>query len=484
MGMSWTMRDLEEWDARIRDKVAEYELDCYDQEFEICDRDQMIGFMAYHGMPSHYPHWSFGKSYERQRTLNDLGVAGLPYEMVINSSPSIAYLMRDNSLCLQILTMAHVYGHNDFFKNNFYFARGTRAELILGQVKMHADRVRSYVEDPSIGLEAVEKVLDAAHALSFNIGRNPAVPRLSPAEQRARALDRATGTPDPYAAIHARKRPDEAATNADLERLPLDPDPDLLLFIRDHGAYLADWQRDLIGIVDEEARYFLPQMETKIMNEGWASFWHRAIMNTLGLPPDIHMEFLVRHNQVVRRIPGDVNPYCLGLAIWDRLVAEEEGPWDPRRGLPAAPAAATRQKLFQIRESERDASFLRRFLDEELMRDQDLFAYEPRGNDLVVAKVSNETGWREVRDRLIRQTGTNAMPMIRVLDGDYGRSRGLLLEHVHDGRDLQLGYAEKTLDHVYTLWGREVHLKTTVNRETVILSRGTDGFRTRVVRDE
>src|SRR5690606_19658219 len=97
-------------------------------------------------------------------------------------------------------------------------------------------------------------------------------------------------------------------------------------------------------------------------------------------------------------------------------------------------------------------------LDEELMRDQDLFAYEPRGNDLVVAKVSNESGWREVRDRLIRQTGTNAMPMIRVLDGDYGRSRGLLLEHVHDGRDLQLGYAEKTLDHVYTLWGREVHL--------------------------
>src|SRR5436190_13100967 len=149
---SYAINDLEYWDARVREKVLEFGLDCYPQEFEICDHAQMLGYMAYSGMPSHYPHWSYGKSYEKLKTLYDYGVSGLPYEMVINSSPALAYLMRDNSLCLQILTIAHVYGHNDFFANNFNF-KTTRAELTLNRFKVHAERVRSYMEDPSIGVE-------------------------------------------------------------------------------------------------------------------------------------------------------------------------------------------------------------------------------------------------------------------------------------------------------------------------------------------
>src|SRR5436305_396134 len=111
--------DLEDWDKRIREIVERYGLKCYPQEFEICDHSEMIGYMAYSGMPSRYPHWSFGKSYEREKTLYDYGVGGLPYEMVINSCPCLGYLMRDNTDLLQILTIAHVYGHNDFFANNF-----------------------------------------------------------------------------------------------------------------------------------------------------------------------------------------------------------------------------------------------------------------------------------------------------------------------------------------------------------------------------
>ena len=154
---------LEHWDAKILESVEAYGLDCFPQEFEVCDHHEMIAYMAYSGMPSHYPHWSYGKSYEKTKTLYDYGVSGLPYEMVINSDPALAYLMADNSLCLNVLTIAHVYGHNDFFKNNFTFDV-TRPEFAIGSSKAHAERVRSYAEDHGIGTAKVEETLDAAHA--------------------------------------------------------------------------------------------------------------------------------------------------------------------------------------------------------------------------------------------------------------------------------------------------------------------------------
>src|SRR5918992_160637 len=182
---NWTLKDLQYWDDAIRERVEEFGLDCYPQEFEVCDHGQMLGYMAYHGMPAHYPHWSFGKSYEKTKTMYDHGVSGLPYEMVINSDPCLAYLMRDNSLCLQILTIAHVYGHNDFFANNFTF-RDTRPDLTLEMFKVRADRVRAYIEDPGIGLDAVEGLLDAAHALSLQCRRNLAIRKLPEKEQQER----------------------------------------------------------------------------------------------------------------------------------------------------------------------------------------------------------------------------------------------------------------------------------------------------------
>src|SRR5437879_4306638 len=174
---NYELSDLVDWDKRIREKVDEFKLDCFPQEFEICDHNGMLGYMAYSGMPSHYPHWSYGKAYEKLKTLYDHGVSGLPYEMVITSNPAIAYLMRDNTLLLQILTIAHVYGHNDFFKNNFTY-KSTRAELTIEIFKPHAMRVRRYVEDPSIGVEKVERILDAAHALEWNCRRNLAIRKI------------------------------------------------------------------------------------------------------------------------------------------------------------------------------------------------------------------------------------------------------------------------------------------------------------------
>ena len=469
MGANYTLADLQNWEAKIFEKVQEFGLNCYPQEFDICDHIQMLGMMTYHGMPSHYPHWSFGKSFERTKTFYDHGVQGIPYEMVINSDPSIAGLMRDNSLCLQILTMAHVYGHNDFFKNNFTFHH-TQADLVVARFKSHADRIRNYVEDPSIGQDAVERILDAAHALSFQCRRNQAIKRRDREEQISKLIE------DSWADEKEKKEMSGKVekTELDLYRIPLEPEENILLFIRDYNPRLTEWEKDILTIVHEEALYFQPQMETKIINEGWACYWHREILNSLDLPSEIHMEFLVRHNQVVRPIPGDLNPYSLGLTLWDRI--EEVILGEARNHNEDRQELNTREALFEIREIDRDTSFIRRFMDREVMEKLDLFEATPQHQDWVISKVSDEDNWKPIRDLLVNSVGLSSIPNIAIVDCDANGTRTLHLTHEFDGRELEAKYAEKTLEHIYQLWGRRVVLETTMNNSTTKYSFDGDGL--------
>ncbi len=471
MARSWTLTDLEYWDDKIRGKVEELGLACFPQEFEICDQGQMLGYMAYHGMPAHYPHWSFGKAYEKLKTLYDYGVSGLPYEMVINSNPCLAYLMRDNSLCLQILTMAHVYGHNDFFRNNFMF-RDTGSEHTIALFKLHADRVRDYVEDPSIGLQKVEELLDAAHGLSLQCRRYSAVRKLTREEQEEQALAAAIPPRDPYERIH--RRPEYKPP--DLSKVPLEPEEDILLFIAEHNPYLSEWQRDLLHIVHSEAQYFLPQMETKIMNEGWASYWHYKLMNSLDLPEDLYLEFLVHHNQVIRPQKGGINPYYLGFKVWQDIERRCDEPTQEELGRFGPPETTGIKKIFEVRESDRDMSFLRRFLTHGLMRDMDIFEHRRDRDRRVVSQISDEEHWENVKQTLLENVGMGTVPVIRITDADYRHNRALLLEHEHDGRDLQTEYLEKTLGYVYQLWGRPILLKTKLQGTPITCSRDENGF--------
>jgi len=464
------LTDLERWDDRIRELVDAYGLNCYPQEFEVCDHHEMIGYMAYSGMPSHYPHWSYGKSFEKTKTLYDHGATGLPYEMVINSDPCLAYLMGDNSLCLNVLTIAHVYGHNDFFKNNFTFST-TRAEYTLSTFKSHADRVRHYVEDPSIGIDRVEFVLDAAHALSLQCQRDLAVRKLKPAEQVNRAFRAALPRSDPHKSIH----PPQEFVEPDLRKVPLEPDPDVLLFIRDYNPYLSDWEKDLLTVVHEEAQYFIPQIETKIMNEGWASYWHYQIMTHLELPPAMRIEFMVNHNQVLQPHPGGLNPYHLGFTVWNHIYKTVEGDEPPDH----AHRTAGRDALFHARESERDRSFLRRFLDEDLIRKLGMFEYDVKKGDYVVSEVADEQGWEQIKETLIASVGMGSIPVIKVEDADFEGNRTLLLKHEYDGRELQMEHAEKTLAYARRLWGRTVALDTLMGDKPTLLVYDDDGLSTK-----
>ena len=266
--MTYSLRELKEWNKKIEDKALELGLDFYPQEFEIIGFNEMIGYEAYLGIPSRYPHWSFGKAYEKNKTLYSLNLTGLPYEMVINSNPCLAYLMKENTLLLQILTMAHVYGHNDFFKNNRLFKEGTRASYSLEMFKLDGDIIREYINTPGIGYEKVERILDAAHAIRYNIGRIIGRKERSQEEIKEALIKEYERKLDNKSALD-----NEEIKMPNLEKVPLEPCDDVVGFIIDYGN-LQEWEKNILKIVKRETEYFLPQVETKTINEGWASYWH------------------------------------------------------------------------------------------------------------------------------------------------------------------------------------------------------------------
>ncbi|MCY6371026.1 SpoVR family protein [Clostridium ganghwense] len=445
--MEYTVRDLEKWNERIEAIVKKVGLDYYPQEFEMISYNDMLAYEVYVGMPSRYPHWSFGKAYERLRTLYKYNLTGLPYEMVINSDPCIAYLMKDNTLLLQILTIAHVYGHNDFFKNNRLFREGTHAKYTLEMFKNHGNNIRSYINDPSIGYENVEKLLNGAHGIKLQTSRAIGEKRVTDEELKKRIIDDYKKKNSNYSIIEPYVK--EEPPNVD--KVPLNPEDDLLYFISHYGD-LAEWEKNILEIVRKETRYFVPQIETKIMNEGWASYWHYNILKKLDLEPSLHLEFIKRHNDVITPMIGRINPYFLGFKIYEDLV-EKHGV----------------EKIFEVRYLERDESFIRRYLTKELCEEVNLFEYAKKNMNYVITEVSDEEGWKKIRNTLSSSCGMGMIPHIRVVDMAKG-DKTLTLEHVYDGRDLQLDYAKETVKYIVDLWKHRVCLKTVLKGKEVTIT--------------
>lgn len=407
ISVEYTNKDLETWGYIIESKAEESGLDFYPQEFEIISYKDMIAYEAYVGMPSRYPHWSFGKAYDRSESLYKYNLTGLPYEMVINSNPCLAYLMKDNTLLLQILTMAHVYGHNDFFKNNRLFKEGTNASYAIEMFKNHADMIREYVNDPSIGYEEVEKILNTAHAIKFQTVRTVGI-----------------------------KKTEEECKD------------DIIAFIINHGT-LEEWQKNVLNVVRNETLYFIPQIETKIMNEGWASYWHYKILNQLNLTASLYVEFIKRHNDVIAPTMGSINPYYVGFKMFENL--------EKKYGI---------DKIFEVRMLERDESFIRRYLTEELCYELNLFEYGKRGDDYVVREIPDGDGWLKIRNTLCNLCGMNLIPNI-VVDSISKKDTTLVLNHIYEGRELNSSYMEATLKYLYELWGYPVKLNTKMKDESV-----------------
>ena len=428
----WNIKLLEEWDEKILKLAESNKLDWHPIVYETCDYYEMIGHMSYHGLPSHYCHWSYGKSFERTHQLYDAGQTGLPYELIINSNPSIAYLMIQNPAYLQILIMCHCVGHSDFFKNNRMFAR-TNPDNVTRRFRNARNRIQGYIEDPSIGMESVERILDAAHAVKYQINRHY-VERLSHKQLK-----------EEYTQKIKNDKTGEFS-DFDIEKIPLEPDYDLLGFIATHSRNLKDWEIDLIEIVRAESYYFMPQIQTKIMNEGWASYWHYRLMHELDLPQEYHIPFLKSHNQVIRPHIGGLNPYHLGFHLFQK-IEERYGP----------------DQMFMAREINHDVSFLREYLTEDDLYDLNLFSFSKKRSGYSIDEISDGDGWKLVKEDLIKNVSDGTIPKIYVENIDSGNI--LVVKHEHDGRDLELNYADEVVKHVQTLWGDPVKLLTVVEEE-------------------
>ena len=432
----WSMEELQDWDKKICTIGEALGLDWYPIDYEICDYKEMMGHMAYTGLPTHYRHWSFGKSFDRIQTEYNLGMSGLPYEMIINSNPSISYLMTENPMPTHILTMAHCVGHSDFFKNNRMFLE-TGADTVIDRFKSAAKRVNKYMEDPNIGIDEVERVLDACHAIRFQVPRSPGIKRRNEKQLKA------------YYKRLIMKDTTGAYDNFNINKTPLEPDSNLLAFIANHNRFLQEWERDLIKIVEQESLYLVPQASTKIMNEGWACMIHEKIVNSLGIPDSYFLSFIRLHNQVVRPHLGRVNPYHLGFRIFKNI--------EERFGF---------SECLRVRETHNDETFIKTYLDEELCKELNLFSYSFNNREgyNVVDNISNESGWQTVRDDLIKNVGLNSVPVVLVKE--MTKDGTLILEHEHDGRDLELSEANKVFEHINDLWTGEVRFTTVIEDES------------------
>ena len=428
----WTVADLQKWDDKICRVGEDFGLDWFPIDYEIIDYQEMLGAMAYTGLPTHYRHWSYGKEYERTHTLYNMGQTGLPYEMIINSNPSIAYLMRENALYIHILTMAHCVGHSDFFKQNRMFAHSD-PDNIIGSFKSAAKYVRQLIEDPSIGIDRVEKILDAAHSVKYQVPRYPGIKYK---------------TREELVEIEKDKMLENPKYKPDLSKTPLRPEYNILRFIAEHSKHLEEWERNLILIVEESSKYFIPQALTKIMNEGWACTIHQKIINELNLPDSLYLPFVKLHNQVIRPHLGQINPYHLGYKLFQKII-EEKG----------------FEEAMTIREVHNDITFLRFYMDEEFMRDNNYFSYsfDKSKQSSVVDDISDAEGWESVRDEMIKNVGLNRLPVVFV--DELEKDGTLSLVHEHDGRDIELNYARKVFEFIETLWGDNVKLITIVEDE-------------------
>jgi spore cortex formation protein SpoVR/YcgB (stage V sporulation) len=477
-----------DWDfdliRRIHDAVAavsdeELGLDTYPNQIEVITAEQMLDAYSSTGMPIFYKHWSFGKQFVQNEMLYRKGMRGLAYEMVINSNPCISYIMEENTATMQTLVIAHAaYGHNHFFKNNYLFKQWTDAEGILDYLDF-AKRYIAHCEE-RYGQAAVERLLDGAHALMHQgIHRYPRVQRLDLKAEAKREAERHAHQERVYDDLWRTlpKARGKVASTAEDRRLALLelPQENILYFLEKTAPRLEAWQREILRIIRLIAQYFYPQAQTKVMNEGAATYCHYRIMTGLHergqISDGAFMEFLQSHTNVVAQPPfdspayGGFNPYALGFSIMtdvERICTDptnEDRDWFPDIAGRGAPEAVLRD----IWANYRDESFVTQFLSPRLIRSMRLFhlvdhATEP---SLMVDAIHNERGYRKIRRALARQYDVGWQdPDIQVVDVDLAGDRHLILHHnVMNGVLMAESDVGPVLQHLADLWSYDVQLK-------------------------
>ncbi|CEP67100.1 Sporulation stage V, protein R [Moorella glycerini] len=442
----------------IHDQARKFGLDFFPMRFELVPADVIYAFGAY-GMPTRFTHWTFGKHFYKMKLQYDFNLSRI-YELVINSNPCYAFLLEGNDLIQNKLVIAHVFAHSDFFKNNVHFAPTSRQ--MVETMAVHAAKIREY--EFKYGHREVEIFLDAALSIQEHIEPPAIFPVTKEEGEKEKGPSRPPETP--YDDLWALDGKPKEQPRERSRKIPPRPTKDMLAFIMNNSPELEDWQRDILAIVREEMRYFWPQMETKIINEGWATYWHARIMRELDLTEEETIEFAHLHASVSQPGKMQINPYYVGSKIFEDIEKRWDNPSQEEREKYGRKGGEGRAKIFEVRTCENDISFLRNYLTRELVEELDLFLYQKVGSEWVVV----EKDWEKVRDGLVGRLTNCGFPYIVVEDGDYQRRGELYLKHCYEGLELDVPYLEKTLPYVYLLWGRPVHLETVIDGKTAVFS--------------
>jgi stage V sporulation protein R len=475
-------RELSQAQREVFGHAKSYGLDPFDTIFELLSIDEMNEVIAYGGFDQRYPHWRFGMEYEEMQKRHKYGL-GRVYELVINNDPCLAYLQKSNSLVDQKMVMAHVYGHSDFFKHNLWFSQTNRKMVHV--MADHAAKMKRYME--KYGEDKVETFVDTCLSLDNLIDAHgiyvPRQPLPSEDDEQKPAepgrlvsgkgyLDKFINPPD---VLQKEREKLEEAARKQGKRFPEQPEKDVLLFLRDY-APLERWQSHILEMLREEAYYFAPQGMTKVMNEGWAAFWHSKIMTEKVLGASEMVDYADHHSRVTYQ-GRSLNPYKLGLELfrdiewrwntgrfgkeWEQCddPAAREC-WDKKLGLGM-------QKIFEVRKTANDVTFIDQYLTREFCERNNLFVKRHDPEHGVEIITSRE--FSNIKQALLFQFTNLGNPIIRVVDGNFGNRNELLLNHQHGGVMLDGKYIFDTLTNLYKLWQRPVHIDTiTVKKDETL----------------
>jgi stage V sporulation protein R len=480
-----TQKDILELQPEIEEHAQEYGLDLFPVVFELIDYDTMSQLAAYGGFPVRYPHWRFGMEYDQLSKGYRYGLQKI-YEMVINTNPCYAYLMQSNSLVDQKLVMAHVFAHCDFFKNNYYFSHTNRK--MIDEMANHASRIRRFID--LYGLENVENFIDVCLSLEnlIDYHSNYIVRREKEKDSDKSGREATQGIKklkskkymekyiNPPDFIEAQKKELEEKFASE-QTFPPEPEKDVLLFLMEN-APLENWQHDILGIIHEEAQYFAPQGMTKIMNEGWATYWHSTIMTQRVVEPTEVVDYAEHHSGTVANHPGQLNPYRMGYQLfqyiedsWNRGKfgkeydecddIKEKSNWDKKLNL-------GRDKIFEVRKLYNDVNFIDTFLTEEFCREHKLFSFAYNNKNKRYEIESRE--FEVIKERILKSLTNLGQPSIDVINANHENRGELYLYHHYDGVELDLKYAQDTLKNLNVIWSRPVLIETILDESKTLLS--------------
>ena len=499
VGSDWSRELL----ARVTEEISricdeELKLDCFPMHICTITAEQMLDTYASGGVPV-YAHWSYGKQFFLNRRLYEQGGMGLAYELVINSDPCIVYCMEGNSMTMQTLVIAHAgFGHNHFFKNNHSFKQWTDPSSVVDYLKFSRDLVTQYEGEHGIG--AVQDFLSACHAWShYGIDKYKHPRPLSVLEEKERMRVRAAQVQENLNVIWRiiPATPDVVGEEEKEEEdkvFPSEPQENILYFIEKNAPSLPPWKRELIRIARKKAQYFYPQMLTKLMNEGFATFVHHHVMTRLwekGLLTEAsYQEFLVSHTNIafqpgfderrhvvsghdkdgrpiVREKPiyNGVNPYALGFALFTDIKRMCENPTEEdRKWFPHLAGAPWLEAVKWAAENFTDKTFVEQYLSPKVIRDFKFFSLrnDDEEDEIVVSAIHDDDGYRDIRNTLAQRSNLGAdIPVVQVTDVDRRGDRTLTLVHdVHMRQRLDAHDTEASLALLYQLWGYPVALSS------------------------